>query len=354
MPTVSLCMIVKNEEDVLARCLESVRGFADEVVVLDTGSTDGTREAARACGARVEEMPWPGDFAAARNRSFSYGTGDYLFWLDADDVLLPEARAVLLAWKAAGFYGADAVFLPYHTGLDANGAPALVYCRERLFRREKGFFWEGAVHEAVAVSGVIRHCPAAVTHQKARPGDPERNLRILERVAGQRPLSARELYYYGRELYALGRFPQAARRFRQFLRRPDGWEENRADACRLLALCEEQRGRPRLRWLLEGLRCGAPRAELCCELGRFFLEEGRPKDAAFWYALALTRELREDDGAFHLRDCYGFLLCIQLCVCYDRMGDWRTAERYNEMAGHWKPEDPAYLYNKEYFLRKKQ
>lgn len=88
MVSVSLCMIVKNEEDVLARCLESVEDLVDETVIVDTGSTDRTREIAARFTNRIFDFPWRDDFAAARNESFAHASMDYCLWLDADDVLL--------------------------------------------------------------------------------------------------------------------------------------------------------------------------------------------------------------------------------------------------------------------------
>lgn len=92
MITISLCMIVKNEEDVLERCLRSAEGVADEIIIADTGSTDQTKEIARRCGAKVYDFVWKDDFAAARNFAFSKATCDYLFWLDADDVVPEQTR----------------------------------------------------------------------------------------------------------------------------------------------------------------------------------------------------------------------------------------------------------------------
>ena len=98
MATVSLCMIVRNEEKVLARCLDSVRGIADEICITDTGSTDKTREIARKYGT-VQAFPWCDDFSAARNFSFAQARMDYTLWLDADDVLLPSDRQNCLCSK---------------------------------------------------------------------------------------------------------------------------------------------------------------------------------------------------------------------------------------------------------------
>ena len=88
-------MIVKDEENNLPHCLASVAGLFDEIVVVDTGSTDRTREIAREFGARVFDFVWVDDFAAARNAALARATGDYAFWLDADDVIDPPEREKL-------------------------------------------------------------------------------------------------------------------------------------------------------------------------------------------------------------------------------------------------------------------
>ena len=94
-PHVSLCMIVRNEEENLPACLASAADLVDEVVVVDTGSRDRTREVAAGFGARVYEFPWVDDFAAARNESLRHATGDWVFWLDADDRLDGDNRGRL-------------------------------------------------------------------------------------------------------------------------------------------------------------------------------------------------------------------------------------------------------------------
>ena len=87
MPTISLCMIVKNEEAYLARALKSVAGLVDEIIIVDTGSTDRTREIASGFTSKVCSFPWKDDFSDARNYSFSQASMDYCMWMDADDIL---------------------------------------------------------------------------------------------------------------------------------------------------------------------------------------------------------------------------------------------------------------------------
>lgn len=175
MQTVSLCMIVKNEEKVLARCLESVRDFADEIVVCDTGSTDKTREIATNYG-HVVDFAWCDDFSAARNFSFAQANGDYILWLDADDVVQEREKSELFRLKERLDGTQDVIMLPYHTAFDEQGKPVFTYFRERILRRAAGFRWEGAVHECITPRGNIVYGRAAVEH---RPLGRERSLRNL-------------------------------------------------------------------------------------------------------------------------------------------------------------------------------
>lgn len=86
MISVSLCVIVKNEEEVLAGCLDSVKDIADEMVIVDTGSTDRTKEIAARYTDKIYDFEWVDHFAAARNFAFSKAEMDYILWLDADDI----------------------------------------------------------------------------------------------------------------------------------------------------------------------------------------------------------------------------------------------------------------------------
>lgn len=92
-----------------------------------------------------------------------------------------------------------------------------------------------------------------------------------------------------------------------------------------------------------------PRGEACCELGRMKMTEGKYKEAAYWYTQALSSQPPEQTGAFVQKDCYGFLPAIQLCVCYDRLGDHRRAWHYHLKSQKLKPEHPSVRQNQTYF-----
>ena len=243
--------------------------------------------------------------------------------------------------------------LPYHAAFDEGGRPVLTYYRERLIRRLSGLSFRGAVHEAVApVGNVVTWDGAAISHRKTRPGDPDRNLRIFEGLLSQgKELSPREQFYYARELAAHGRDEEAAWLFEEFLSTGRGWVENQLQACRDLSGCLLRMGKPEEAFtaLAAALRYGPPRAELCCDLGQFFFHKGDYPTAAFWYETALSRPRLDQTGAFVSPDCYGFLPCIQLCVCYYRMGNEPLAREYNRRAGNCKPDNEAFLYNERFF-----
>ena len=92
-----------------------------------------------------------------------------------------------------------------------------------------------------------------------------------------------------------------------------------------------------------------PRAEVCCEIGNCFLRQERYQQAAYWYALALTCARDDRRGGFVSPDCYGYLPCIQLCVCYSHLGDQKRAETFNELAAACKPDSSAVLHNRAIF-----
>jgi tetratricopeptide (TPR) repeat protein len=165
--TLSLCMIVRDEAEWIAGCLLHHRALADELVVLDTGSLDGTPELARAAGARVSVLPWPDDFAAARNAAIEAAAGDWVLTLDPDEWIAPEdfaeIRALAERGGAAGYrlrlrtYTNDSELFDW-TPL-AGPVPDVVtawgftgYCEHalvRLFPRHPGIRYRGRIHETV-------------------------------------------------------------------------------------------------------------------------------------------------------------------------------------------------------------
>ena len=352
MPTTfSLCMIVKNEEKTLGRCLDSVAEIVDEIIIVDTGSKDRTVEIARKYTDKIFFFDWRDDFAAARNYAFSKGSQEYNVWLDADDVIEPKDKKLFLDLKNNLEPDTDIVMLPYVISVDEQGNPSFHYYRERIIKNSPEYFWQGRIHEAIVPFGKVIYEDAAVTHKKEYVSDPNRNIRILEEIKKERDLTPREEYYYGRELFEKGKYLQAIETLEKFLKNPEGWVENKIDGCMVLSKCYQQNGDVinAFRSLFESFLWETPRAEVCCELGRLFLEEGKYLQSIHWYKSALEKSDFQSKSGFINEDYYGYIPYMGLCVAYDRLGDKAVAKVYNEMAGLFHPLSEAYIQNKKYF-----
>lgn len=352
MITVSLCMIVKNEEMVLGRILEQMKDIADEIIIVDTGSKDRTKEIAEKYTKKIYDYVWQNDFSAARNFACSKAAMDYWMWLDADDVISESQQKELLKLKEEIGPDTDMVMMKYQTGFDEKGNVTFSYYRERLMKNGCGFAWEGKVHEVVAPRGKILYSPIAIEHRKVGSGDPDRNLNIYEtmRKNGER-LDPRHQFYYARELYYHQQYEKAIRMFEEFLKESDGWVENKIEACIQMAWCYAhlQNHTERLRSLFNSFIFDVPRAEICCEIGRAMMDANSYGTAAFWYQQALSSVPKEDSGAFIQWDCYGYLPAIQLCVCYDRLGQYEKALEYHKKSMEYKPDSPEVKLNEAYF-----
>lgn len=204
--SITLCMIVKDESRFLPGCLQSVDELVDQVVVVDTGSTDETVALAWAAGARVVHHEWRESFAAARNAALPHATGDYVLILDADERLTTEGRAVIR--RACSQGAADGFLLPLHNASRTDASLEAVVSGEaraggvafqaRIFRRTPDLRWEGVIHETPRTwldtpRRVVVPLPAPVVHfgyvdhvVQAR-GKPARNERLLRVRCEQEP-----------------------------------------------------------------------------------------------------------------------------------------------------------------------
>lgn len=352
MISISLCMIVKNEEKVLGRCLESICHAVDEIIIVDTGSTDKTKQIAARFTQNIYDFDWINDFSAARNFAFSKATMDYQMWLDADDVLPQAECSKLIALKNELPPGVDMVTMKYHTHFDGQGNPVFTSTRERLLRREQNFHWTEPVHECIPLRGSIHNADIAVHHLKP-PGEgtSQRNLKIYEDLAaGGGQLSPRQQYYFARELKDHGFYARAADYFKGFLNGGQGWLEDNIAACYNLAQCYGALNKTQqvLPALLQSFRYDSPRAEICCQVGYYYKGQGDYLRALNWFATAAALP-KGDSLGFVLQDYRGYIPHIELAVCYYTLGNLEKAILHNELAGQYKPDNPSVVSNRIFF-----
>lgn len=208
-PSISVCMIVKDEEKSLPLLLESIKGFAGEVIIVDTGSSDRTVEIAERSGAKVHSFEWCDDFSAARNESIRHATGDYILWLDADDVLEREYHSVIEQHIKAN--PGKAAFMKLVNIESDNVSEAI---QLRMFPNIKGLEFTGRVHEQISTALKKRNipitlCDAKIKHygyqeKKLLRKKLERNRRLHELEIGEDPDNFYALFFLGRTLKGLG------------------------------------------------------------------------------------------------------------------------------------------------------
>lgn len=349
MVTISLCMIVKNEEEILARCLESAKDLVDEINIVDTGSTDRTKEIASKYTDRIFDFPWIDNFAAARNESFKYATKDYILYLDADDVILEKDREKFKQLKETLDPSVDSVSMYYDAGTDQYGNVTLRYRRNRLVKREKNFTWQGDCHQYLNVHGKIINSDVAVTHKKIKHAV-GRTISIYEKkVERGDTFSARDYFYYGNELRENGRYTDAIEAYEKNIQMKEGWVEDKIFACIFQGDCHAclndlQKERESL---MRTFHFAPPRAEACSRIGYNFHKQQNYSNAIFWYELATQRVPDEDRWSFTYPAYHTWYPHLQLCVCYYKIGDYKKSYEHNELALQYQPEDEKIRNNKK-------
>jgi glycosyltransferase involved in cell wall biosynthesis len=348
---ISLCLIVRNEENTLARCLESFKPLVDEIIVVDTGSTDKTIKIAKKFTDKVFEFSWVDDFSAARNFSFSKATKDWVMWVDADDIIREKDAEKFLELKREVEPEVNTVMMKYITALDDNGNEAFSFFRERIVRRSSGAVWKEPVHEYLAYLTPIKKVDIAILHKQEQKSErTDRNLRIYE---AQKKLSTRGEYYYARELFYHGRFRESIKTFEKFLTRPDAWVEDKIGALLHIGKCYIALNLPvdAIGASLRSFSLAIPRAESVCQVAECFNKMGQIREAFFWYKLASSIEIPRDSNGFIQADYYNFIPLIECCVLADKLGLRAEAIEFNERAAKFKPNHPSVLYNREYFKK---
>lgn len=354
MIKISLCMIVKNEEDVLERCLNSIYDLCEEIIIIDTGSHDKTKEIAHRFTSNVYDFTWCDDFSKARNYAFSKASCSYLMWLDADDVIERQDHEKLKIFLANTDENFDMLMMKYNTGFDTHGNITFSYYRERIVKNDIFHKFQGILHEVIPPHGKIIYEEIAISHKKLHVQDSNRNLRILQKQHKLHGLTPREQYYYARELYYHAQYQEAIDMFTTFLKGQQGWIENNIDACRIRGHCYQQLNMQSEAFAsyCESFYYASPRGEILCDIAYHFFQSHKYHEAIFWYELAAKQTPDDTTGAFVEKDCYDFIPYLQLCVCYDRLKDRQKAIYYNELAGFIKPANEQYLYNRNYFRKK--
>ena len=337
MATISVCMIVKNEEAVLARCLDCLNDLAEEIIVVDTGSSDRTLEIARQYTPKVYSFPWHQDFSEARNFAFSKAACDYIYSADADEIIDEENRAAFLALKESIAPETEVVQFRYANQLRFNTTCNFdTEYRPKLFKRLRTFHWIEPIHEMIDLKVHVLESDIVIFHAPENQHS-ARDFSIFRKAAAQGNLNSRLHRMYGKGLFIAGTdadFLDAYSYFEATLHdEARSLDDIRVSQC-VVARCArlKKENTELFKAALKNVIGGKPSAEVCCELGAFFQETKDHEEAATWYYTAAFGAESECDIRYS-----GSIALLRLSECCRALGMTEEAETYRVQAENWAP-----------------
>jgi glycosyltransferase involved in cell wall biosynthesis len=342
MITVSVCMIVKNEEEVLERCLESLKSIADEFVIIDTGSSDVTKEIALRYTDKVYDYVWQNDFAHARNFSFSKATMEYIYTADADEVIDQGNIERFLMLKKAMLLEVEIVQMKYTNQLQFGTTYNFeTEYRPKLFKRLREFVWMNPIHETVNIEPIIYDSDVEIIHMPVKSHASRDFDHILKVIESGVKLSKKLLIMYAKELFIAGDdndFLEAKNYFQYVIENETrSIEELNAAQC-VLTKC----GRLTkdcnliLKNSLKNFAQNQASAEVCYELGEYFFEEEDYNEAAIWFYNAAFET--ECELNIHYAGDYPIKRLVNI---YEILQNKELEEEYNRLLLEWElPKSP--------------
>ena len=290
MATISVCMIVKDEEKVLKRCLDSLAGLWEELIIVDTGSTDATKKIAEKYTDKVYDFTWTGSFSDARNFSFSKASCDYIYSADADEVLDEENRKKFFFLKEAMEAESEIEIVQMYYGNQLSQNSIYNFDKEyrpKLYKRIRKFWWQEPIHEEVRLKPVVFDSDIVILH-KPHGQHGSRDLQYFEKMIEQGEiLSERMQDIYLRELYFTGELHNLEKGH-DYLVQLLGSIEPESDIFQkaVAVLCKEARLLKKdgelLKYAIKGVASQGS-SELCMELGYYFYEKKEWEEAVIWF-----------------------------------------------------------------------
>lgn len=346
MISISLCMIVKDEESCLGNCLSSVKDLVDEMIVVDTGSTDRTPDIIKEyCGDNIPTFTWINDFSAARNYAFSLATKDYILWLDADDILKPEDQKKFLELKQSLSSEIDYVSMIYDITFNEKGECTLSIPRDKLIKNHKGYYWRYFVHEELVVWGKLQHSDIHITHTSDH-GHYSRYLKNYEqRLADGYELLPHEKYFYGGELFMSKDYEKCITVLEDFLTAPSDNAFEITRSYDFLRTCYKMTNQLDLAITatLRSFTTTIPKADVCYALAQLFMEKKSVLQAIFWYELIVKMPLEGKTKDLRIATY------LQLCVCYYEAHQVERSMWANDQVLLLDPKNASALHNQTVF-----
>lgn len=344
-PTVTCTVIAKNEAHNVRQWHKSIEGCFDEIVFVDTGSTDDTVKIAEELGCKVYHFPWINDFSAARNFALAQVKTDFACWMDLDDVL--DNKEGFIKFRDSAMAFADMWLATYHYVVDQDKNPVISFARERVFRMSRNPKFSYFIHEGVkpGQGWLVQYITTwSIKHLRTDEdmrADRSRNINIMEQKKDQ--FDGRLHYYYGKELFEAGQHEKALQVLIDACARPDIELHDRMlgiqFACyAATAVADKMKPEHQAEKLVlaiqlahQGLQLDPNRAEYHCIIGEAYLKMNEISKALPYFAAAEHCKVNQPSpfaGAIYKHPgCYEDVPKIQKSKIYFHRGEIELAEK---------------------------
>lgn len=338
---VSLCMIVRDNEETIRPALESIQPWVDEMIVVDTGSCDRTPDIARELGARLFEFPWCDDFSAARNESVKHARGEWIFWMDSDDTI-DEENGRKLRELADGSHSESTlgyVMQVHCPGQSENGGGDVTAVDHvKLFRNRPDLRFEGRIHEQILpsirrVDGEVEFTELFVMHSGAdnsaagRAGKYARDFHLLELELADHPDHPFALFNVGMTHADAGNHEEAVTHLKRCLEvsEPGGSHLRKAYALLAGSLAQTERQEAAWEACREGLAQFPDDPELLFRSGMLHHHFGRYGEAVSAYQAVINNRSQRHFSSVD-QSITGFKARHNLALVYEELEQWVDAE----------------------------
>ena len=338
MISISLCMIIKNEEKVLARCLDSLTGLFEEIIIVDTGSTDSSKKIASMYTDKIYDFEWVDDFSKARNYAFSKATMDYIYSADADEVLDEINRTRFLNLKSHLLPEIEIVQMLYITDPEYSTTESVLReYRPKLYKRLRTFTWLDPIHESVNLNPVVYDSDIEILHKPVSLHSP-RDFKSFCKITQSPSLLSPKLHkMYATELMVSGDsedFKNAYNYFLSALSYENILPESISECYCVLAKYYRIIGDvPNFfKWCLKSV-ISSPCSEICLEIGLFYLEKKDFNEAVVWLINACDETKPILDGFSSTTKAFS-----ALADCYESLAaeNETMSDTYSEMANEYR------------------
>lgn len=358
MTTISLCMIVNNNSDTLENCLNSIKDLVDEIIIVDTGSTDFTKDIASDYTENVFNYNAVSN-ADAKNYAFSKATMDYIMWLNPNEILTDLNRKYFKDFKSKLKVNYDAIMMKNEISFDKNGhCNQWNYC-ERLVKRIKNFKWQGDFHEFLVIMGSITYSDVSIQRIQAQKKIKVQTTKCSttndDTSSSNNVKQPEDMLKFAKEHYDSDEIIEAINWLNKFITTDIDNIYEKVDASMLLAECHKinQDELSRLKVLINTLSMDVIHPNIFYCMANYFYDHQTYLTAITWYKSVLDCKKIVDAKVIDVKE-YQFKAYIGICESYKHLSNNEKALVYHKKSKKLRPKDIKVIENDKYFEKIKE